>query len=366
MIALLTAPGAFGGLESVVAALTSALAGAGERVMLVAVLDAGAPVPAWMVPLAAAGVVVAPLHVASRSYTRERRQVSALLDRHGVDIVHSHGYRADLVHGAAARRDGRGTVSTVHGFTQNGLKGRFYEALQVRALRRFDAVVAVSLPLVGALAARGVPAARIRLVQNRPVPPALPPLDRMAARASLGLPVDERWIGWIGRLSPEKAPELAIEALSLLKTPNVRLCVIGDGALRAACAGRAATLGIADRVRFAGALPDASRSIGAFDALVLSSRTEGTPMVVIEAGMAGVPVIATRVGGVPDLLGDDGCLVPPNDPTALAAALDAAFADPSATGAGARRLRKRLKRESQSSTWVDLHRAIYREVARLR
>lgn len=361
-IAHITAPGAFGGLERVVSGLTAALVARDADVVLIAVLEPGVPTPAWMAPLAAAAVRVEVLHVGARDYFVERWHVRSLLERHGVQVIHTHGYRPDLVHGGHARRSGIGTVSTVHGFTRTGgLKGRLNEWLQLRALRRFDAVVAVSKPLVEKLTSVGVSTDRIVLIPNA-ISGASRPLDRGDARAALSLPTDGRVVGWVGRMSHEKAPITMLEAFARTSTTDVILCFIGDGPERDACRQRAESLGVAARVRFAGALPDAARFLPAFDVLGLSSRTEGTPMVLLEAGLAGIPIVATRVGGVPDLLGDGGHLVPADDPAALAAAVDAVLADRHAAAVRAAALRARLQTESSADAWVARHLELYQRL----
>ncbi len=361
-IAHITAPGAFGGLERVVSGLTAALAARDADVILIAVLEPGIPTPAWIAPLAAAGVRVEVLHVGARDYLGERRHVRSLLERHGVQVVHTHGYRPDLVHGGHARRSGMGTVSTVHGFTRTGgLKGRLNEWLQLRALRRFDAVVAVSRPLIETLRSVGVSTERIVLIPNA-ISGASRPLERADARAALSLPTGGRAVGWVGRMSHEKAPIAMLDAFARIRAADVTLCFIGDGPERDACRQRAESLGLAARVRFAGALPDAARFLPAFDVLGLSSLTEGTPMVLLEAGLAGIPIVATRVGGVPDLLGDGGHLVPADDPAALAAAVDAVLADPQAAAVRATSLRARLQTESSADAWVARHLELYQRL----
>lgn len=361
-IAHITAPGAFGGLERVVSGLTTALAARDADVVLIAVLEPGVPTPAWIAPLAADGVRVEVLQVGARDYLRERRQVRALLERHGVQVIHTHGYRPDLVHGGHARRSGIRTVSTVHGFTRTGgLKGRLNEWLQLRALRRFDAVIAVSKPLVGTLRSVGVSTERIVLIPNA-ISGASQPLDRAEARAALSLPPDGRAVGWVGRMSHEKAPMTMLDAFARIHAADVTLCYIGDGPERDACRQRAESLGIAARVRFAGAVPDAARFLQAFDVLGLSSITEGTPMVLLEAGLAGVPIVATRVGGVPDLLGNDGHLVPADDPAALAAAVDSVFAEPHLAAQRTAALRARLQSESSADVWVARHLELYQRL----
>lgn len=363
-VAHITAPGAFGGLERVVAGLATGLARCGESVVVVAVLEPEVAVPPWLEGLGGSGVVVEVLRVGARAYGKERAAVRAILDRHGVRVVHTHGYRADLVHTGAARHDGRIAVSTVHGFTGNGWKGRAYEWMQLRVLRRASAVVAVSSPLLDALVRSGIPRDRIALIPNGIDASGVELRARSDARRRLGLPDGARVMGWVGRLSPEKDPLFAIEAWGRVSDGTARLCIIGDGPLRSACEARARELGLGDRVRFVGAVPDAGRLLRAFDGLMLTSRTEGTPMVLLEAGVAGVPIVATAVGGVPDLLGPEGgLLVAHGDADALAAAAARVLSEPDAPARRAATLQARLTTEKAGTDWIAAHRALYDALA---
>src|SRR6185503_10335621 len=149
------------------------------------------------------------------------------------------------------------------------------------------------------LSESGVPPDRIRLMPNAWSGEA--PLPREVAREKLGLPQNGWIIGWVGRLSGEKGPDVMLRAFRRLP-PEAQLSVVGDGPLRTSLEGEARAENLGDRVRWHGSVPDAGRLMTAFDAVALSSRTEGTPMTVLEAMAAGVPVVATSVGGVPDLL----------------------------------------------------------------
>lgn len=128
------------------------------------------------------------------------------------------------------------------------------------------------------------------------------PEQRRAARAELGLDPDRRWIGYVGALSPEKDPALAVEVLRLLPD-DVGLVMAGGGALESQV--RAAGADLGERFVMLGAVPDVRVVLAAIDALVLTSRTEGIPGAVIEAGLSGIPTVATAVGGVPHTI-DDG------------------------------------------------------------
>ena len=164
-------------------------------------------------------------------------------------------------------------------------------------------------------------------------PPARDAADRRAARAALGLPADGLLVAWVGAISPEKRLDLALDVIGRL--PDVRLAVAGDGPLRAVLERR----DDAARAHFLGDLADPAPLYRAADALLLTSDSEGVPGVLIEAGLAGLPAVATDVGWVRSAVKDGvtGALAPPGDPAALAEALAKVLAgDRLALGAAAR------------------------------
>lgn len=354
------APAPFGGAESVVRDLSRGLTGRGYEVEAALLLEGDAAHPYERV-LAEVGAKVHPIRMPPRAYRREARALAELLEMRRPDVVHTHGFRPDVQAGRVAGRAGIARVSTLHGFTGGDLRTRLYERLQVRTVRRFEQVVVVSRPLEARMRRAGVPPARLHLLRNA-WSRAESPMPRGEARAELGLPPDVFAIGWVGRLSAEKGGDVLVEALARLADVPFAACVVGDGPDRPALEARARSLGLSDRMRWCGIRPQAGRLFSAFDAFVLSSRTEGTPIVLLEAMQAGVPIVATGVGGVPDVVGPaEALLVPSEDPDALAGALRALRAD----AAGARRradaARRRLDAEFAEGPWLDAYERIYRE-----
>ena len=137
------------------------------------------------------------------------------------------------------------------------------------------------------------------------------PLSRADARRALGLPATGLIAGWVGRLSREKGIDVFIDALASLTDRTIHAAILGDGPERTTESARAESIA-PSRFRWLGAVPDAARYFAAFDLFVLSSRTEGLPMVMLEAMAAGIPIVATNVGGIPDLLSSsEGMLVAP-------------------------------------------------------
>jgi glycosyltransferase involved in cell wall biosynthesis len=353
------APAHVGGLERVVLALASGFRRRGHRVAVAATVTPGRPEPPLLAALREAGVELSVLAIADRRYLRERAAVRSLCRTLRPDIVHTHGYRPDVVDGAVARGLGIPIVTTVHGFTGKDWKSRLYERLEVRAYRRFDAVAAVSRPQVDLLLRRGVRAERIHLVRNAWMG-GPEPLSRDAARQALGIPAAGWQIGWVGRFSPEKGPDVLVQAMARLVDLPVSAAMLGGGPAFPAVCAHAARLGVAERFAWPGQVPDAASLLRAFDLLVLSSRTEGTPIVLFEAMSAGVPIVATRVGGVPDVIGEhEAVLVPADDPAALAAAVRAVLADPTAARVRADAARRRLERDFTLEPWLDRYDAVY-------
>jgi glycosyltransferase involved in cell wall biosynthesis len=222
-------------------------------------------------------------------------------------------------------------VHTYHGHVLRGYfspaKTRAFRFLEARLAGLADALVAVSdsvkQDLVGL---RVAPPEKIHVVplglELAHLAGALP---RGVLRAEVGVSSDTPLVGMVGRLVPIKDAAGFLRAARLLHTarPEVRFALVGDGEERPALEALVRELGIAHAVSFLGWRRDLASVYGDLDVVVNSSRNEGTPVALIEALAAARPVVATRVGGTPDLLGQDerGRLVEPADPQALAAAI---------------------------------------------
>jgi glycosyltransferase involved in cell wall biosynthesis len=207
-----------------------------------------------------------------------------------------------------------------------GLRARFLRITRNLALRSARRVFCPSAYMLDVALGWGLDASRVSVLPNPA--PELPPLPgRDELRRELEL--DGRALVFAGRLGPQKALGVALEAVAAV--PDVALVVAGDGPERQALERRSAELAVEDRVRFLGGVSreDVLRLFSAADAAVLPSAWENFPHTVVEALAVGCPVIATSVGGVPEVVrdGENGLLVPPNDPPALAAAIRRFFAD---------------------------------------
>lgn len=355
-VLLVAAPASFGGLESVVLALASGLRARGHRTTVSAACGERDTHPF----VAALKERSLEFLLPPPGYVAEVRALYDVAVREQVDIIHSHGYRSDVLTFFSGAWAGKPRATTVHGFTGGNRKNRLYERIQLATVRRFEAIVAVSRPLESRLAAAGIPADRLHTLPNA-YSPSLPLKSRAKARLQLGLSPEGTVIGWVGRLSGEKGPEVALHALASLRGIEWTAVFLGDGPERSSLQGLAGQLGIGDRVRWFGAVSEAGSCFTAFDAFLLSSHTEGTPIVLLEAMAAGVPVVATAVGGVPDVLGQGtaGWLVPAGDVPALGAALAASLTDGAAVMAKTQAARARLEAEYEPAGWIRRHEELY-------
>ena len=210
---------------------------------------------------------------------------------------------------------------------EGGLRVRVLRSSRDRALRRVDHLACPSAYLAALAVGWGVPEERVTVIPNAaPSLPALP--ERDAARARFGL--DRPTLAFAGRVTRQKGLGVALDALA--EVDGVALAVAGDGPDLESVRQRASERGLDGRVRFVGLLArdDVLALFRAADASLLSSSWENFPHTVVEALAVGTPVVATAVGGVPELVrdGENGLLVPPGDTTALAAAIRRVVAEP--------------------------------------
>lgn len=351
------APAREGGLERVVEMLAEGQRERGVHVAAVLTPDEAVGHP-FVARLNDKGVALTPVVVGRRNYLQEYRALGALVTRLRPAVIHTHGYRADVVGAAVARGHGVAVVSTVHGFTGNGKYTRFYERVQCSALRYANAVIAVSRPLVDRLVSAGISPARVHCIPNGFAPPASN-LARSDARQKLGIPTDATVAAWVGRLSREKGADVMLHAIANCD-PSWRVSIIGDGPERDRLRELAASLGVHNRVVWHGNVPNAGSLLAAFDAFVLSSRTEGTPIALLEAMHAGVPIVGTQVGGVPDVVGPaQALLVPSENPGMIAKALEEISLQPSAAAERTVRAREKVVASFSASAWLAAVETVY-------
>jgi len=281
----------------------------------------------WGLPVVQIRIAARPTPPVIASLLRTVRTLSP-------DVLHSHGYKPNILLGALPRAR-RGTMlATLHGWTSMRRFSRMwlYERLDRLVLPRLDAVVLVTRHMRKLRAVRGVPAARLHVIENG-IPPLALRLEDLARRDAAPLPAmlleftaRRPTLVAIGRLSPEKDLVLLLEAFARARAntgADQQLLIVGEGPQRELLTQRIAVLGLSSVVRLAGYVDGADRLLERASGFVMSSLTEGLPLVVLEAMQWRVPIVATAVGAIPELLdgGRRGRLIPAGDLTALTDAL---------------------------------------------
>jgi glycosyltransferase involved in cell wall biosynthesis len=294
-------------------------------------------------------------------------RVASLVRTIGVDIVHAHEVKSDVITYLASFLRRVPIVTTLHGWFGDRPKDRAFIALDQRVARGFDRVIAVSERISADMSAAGVGPARLRLLHNAIVLERYRRTGQSGFLAELvGCPLTGPVIATIGRLSAEKGHADLIEALGIVarKGHSVSAVLAGDGPERAALADRIRTLGLEDRVHLPGYVQAPERILEEIDLMVLPSHTEGLPNAALEALAMEVPVLATRVGGTPEVVtdGETGCLVEPKSPAALADALADFLRDPEPWRMMARRGRERVETRFSFETRTRRLEAIYAEL----
>jgi glycosyltransferase involved in cell wall biosynthesis len=240
------------------------------------------------------------------------------------DVLFCHGYKADVLGLLAARRLGIPVVSVSRGWTAECPRVRLYEAIDRSLLRWVDRVICVSAAQAKQVRHAGVRNDRISVIHNAICPERFKhpkPAYRDELRQMFPSPL-QRIVGAAGRLSPEKGFSVLVDAASaVVRTwPATGFVLFGDGPLRESLVDRIASNGLKGKFVLAGFRSDFDCFLPQLDLMVLPSFSEGLPNVALEALAAGIPVVGTAVGGVPEVIKDGrtGCLVPPGNAQALA------------------------------------------------
>jgi len=340
-ILLVTNGLAYGGAERILEALAIDLTAAGETVRVVATTRDGPIGDA----LRAHQIKVDVLGLRSPIDARAVIKLTRLIGAFRPAIIHSHLAVADIA--VALAPVGTPRVTTVHnsGIELDAIKRSAWHV----ALKRFDKVLPVGAHVGKALD----PSLPIQVVHPSLI--AEKPLDRWAARARLGIPPEVPLVLAVGRLAPVKGFDILALARPLLTTPGARVAVIGEGPSPP------------QGLELLGPRDDAAEVIGAADVVVCPSRSEGFPQVPLQAMAAGVPVVATRVGGTPEIVADGvtGLLVPSEDPAALAGALDRLLGDRNLARALGEAGRRRLDEAGLlRARMIAAYRSVYAEIRR--
>jgi glycosyltransferase involved in cell wall biosynthesis len=318
------------GAESILLYLAREQQQRGHEPFIGSIRDPGTPETPFEALARSRGLAVVPIRIAPRPTPAVVSSLLGTVRALAPGALHSHGYKANVLLALVPRRRRAPMLATLHGWTNTRALTRMwlYERLDRLALRRLDAVVVVTRSMLGLPALTGVSAARRRVIENG-IPPLAVRLGDLSARGAAPLPAElvqfmaqRPTLLAIGRLSAEKGFALLLEAFARARASTAaahQLLIVGEGPLRAVLAHRATALGVSGSVRLAGYVDGADRLLEHAAGFVMSSLTEGMPLVLLEAMQWRTPILATAVGGVPELLdeGRRGWLAAPNDIAAL-------------------------------------------------
>lgn len=283
-----------------------------------------------------------------------------LFRKQGVSILHCHGARADVMGGMAAKICGIPVVSTVHGFASYSPKMRFYEWLGIKALHFLsNVVIAVSDKLGQDLLESGIRPDKLLVLPNIPRLRFHPADIQLANRKGIVR------VGFVGRLSPEKGLPFLVEAFKKLKTDReTHLDIVGDGPEKALTVKKVEVLRLEDDVTFHGYLPDPEIIYSTLDILVLPSLTEGIPLTLLEGMQVGLPIIASKVGGIPDIIENNrsGLLVRPGSVDDLVEKMELLINDPQTRVRLGKGARERVSSICDIDQWKKRLLKVYRQV----
>jgi glycosyltransferase involved in cell wall biosynthesis len=249
-------------------------------------------------------------------------QARRLIREHEINLIQTHGYKSNAIGFCLKLLCRLPWIGFAHGYIDDNRKNRFYNRIDRLVLRRADRIVAVSNSMKALLTQYGIAAHKIRAIYNAVDRNEIVPNTSVnAIRQRHGLTSDQKVIGVIGRLNPEKGQMIFLRAMekTARSVPRARALMIGDGQDRAMLEEFCREKGLSDHVVFVGYQEKIADYYQVLDLLVSPSLSEGLPNTVLEAMSFGVPVLATAVGGVPEIIKDgNGVMVPPNDPEMLA------------------------------------------------
>ena len=307
------------------------------------------------------GLSVRMVHCKGRADWRAVRQIEEYILEDGIDLVHTHGYKADLYGYLAAWRSGKPVVATCHNWVGGTAALGIYNYLDRMALKKFNALAAVSDAVAKRLLAFGVSAEKVKTIANGID---VQTFERGEALPALSAP-GSKVVGVVARLDLQKGFEYLLRAVrELCNIHALKLVIVGEGPDRKAIEDMVMEFGLQSNVELAGQQSDMAGVYAAIDIFVLPSLNEGLPMTVLEAMAASRPVIATRVGAIPSVIrdGENGLLVDPKDVDGLRNALARLLSDSDLCRRMGDRAHDWVGRNYTSEVMAVKYRQLYEEV----
>ncbi len=291
------------------------------------------------------------------------------------DVIETHHVKSHFLVRLSGLWKGTPWLAFHHGYTNEDFRSPIYNRLDRWSLRAAARIVTMNRPFERQLARSGIRGERITVLHNavRQISDGPVPVDaatRQRRRTELGIAPEERIILCIGRLSKEKGQLDLVAAIDRVRQMRaaepVRLILAGDGPARPQIIEAIRTMGLGRQVTVAGHIPDIARYYQAADLVVIPSLSEGSPNVLLEAMAAGIPVIATPVGGIPEIVTHEetALLVPPQNPVAMAEAIDLLLSNPGTAINLARQARAKVETdytpEARARSLIEIYAGLLR------
>ena len=356
-----------GGLERVIVSLVRASILRGDKVSVICIEKPGA----LAAEVQAAGATLISLDKPAGRRAEYIRRAAGILDRLKPDLIHTHQIGAAWYLGQAAKLQLLPVLHTEHGnqFARDAnwkqrLKSRLFYRSTGRFVNRF---CCVSADIARAVTRWGtIPKTKVEIVPNGiEVEIVDRSADRIDVRGELGIPSSARVIGTVGRLAAVKRQDRILSALGALtnRYPDLRVILVGEGPERGRLESLAIALGMADRVHFTGYQSQPGRYLRAMDVFALPSESEGLPISLLEAWGAQLPVVCTRVGGLPDVIvdGANGLLISNGDGPSLPEALEKCFDETTAqrlAAEGFRTVQGKYSLQAMTNAYSEKYRAL--------
>jgi len=295
--------------------------------------------------------------------------IHSILRTHRFDLVHTNGYFADIVGFIASKALNIPIISTCHGFISNDRKLKVYNFMDIQALKFFNKIISVSEKLKDDLTGKGVSPHRIVVIENAFGGNSNQELfieNRKTKRKTLNISDVDFVLGYVGRISEEKGINYLILASSMADRMGipVKVLIIGEGPEKGRLEELAKIEGIEDKIIFTGFQTDIENWFPAMDCFVLPSLTEGTPMSLLEAMAHGIPCVASKVGGIPQIIdsGEDGILVPPGNPEEIKEAINTLYRDEDLRDSISKKAKNKIINKYSIDEWIEKIESQYLEI----
>lgn len=353
-IIFLFTPGPIGGAEKVVAGGLAALKARGLNVELWIIKEER--VPQVSIDFLA---LLNNLNLSMRIFSTQKildwtlwRELQIAFASSPASLIHAHGFKAAFYGRMATTKT---LIITHHGKTGHTLKVKFYELLELLMMKRASAVVAVSEEMKRTLIRSGIKSSRVHVIEN---------FMGLATPGRIATNSDSIKLIYVGRLSPEKGCESLIQALANLNNPCFKLSIVGEGVEKEKLLALVKKLKLQVQVEFLGFRHDVAQLMSRADALVMPSFREGQPLTLIEACMIGLPVLASHVGGIPELVhpGRNGLLFAPGNIHQITECLEKFYSERGSLSTNALKFKEQLKIRFAPETWAQNTSQIYQKV----